>query len=227
MYLIKKRIFAPWPTPWCGIQQPINQTMIEILHQINLVEILSAFIVMFAIIDITGSIPIFISMEDSGKHIKPLFATSVALGLFLVFFFTGEALLNLFGIDIASFAVAGAFVLFLLALEMVMGREFIKNESIGSGASIVPVAFPLIAGPGAITALLSLRAEYATINIMLGLLLNIIIDYIVIRLLKKLQKWLGDEVVFVLRKFFGVILLAISVKLFASNLTIVIQNASL
>lgn len=201
--------------------------MLEILHQISFIEILSAFIVMFAIIDITGSIPIFISMEDSGKHIKPLYATSVALGLFLLFFFTGEALLNLFGIDIASFAVAGAFILFLLALEMVMGREFIKNESTGSGASIVPVAFPLIAGPGAITALLSLRAEYATVNILLALLLNIVIDYIVIRLLKKLQRWLGDEVVFVLRKFFGVILIAISVKLFASNLAIVIHNTGL
>ncbi len=201
--------------------------MLEIINQINFIEIISAFIVMFAIIDITGSIPIFISMEDSGKHIKPLYATSVALGLFLLFFFTGEALLNLFGIDIASFAVAGAFILFLLALEMVMGREFIKNESSGSGASIVPVAFPLIAGPGAITALLSLRAEYATVNILLALLLNIIIDYIVIRLLKKLQRWLGDEVVFVLRKFFGVILIAISVKLFASNLAIVIHNANL
>lgn len=201
--------------------------MVEFFSQINFVEIISVFIVMYAIIDITGSIPIFISMEDSGKHIKPLQATSVALGLFLVFFFTGEAILNLFGIDIHSFAVAGAFVLFLLALEMVMGREFIKNESTGSGASIVPVAFPLIAGPGAITALLSLRAEYATVNILIGLLLNIIIDYIVIRLLKKLQRWLGDEVVYVLRKFFGVILLAIALKLFANNIAIVIKGAGL
>lgn len=199
--------------------------MIDFFSQIDFVQILSVFIVMYAIIDITGSIPIFISMEDSGKHIKPLQATSVALGLFLVFFFTGEALLNLFGIDIHSFAVAGAFVLFLLALEMVMGREFIKNESSGSGASIVPVAFPLIAGPGAITALLSLRAEYATVNILIGLLLNIVIDYIVIRMLKKLQRWLGDEVVYVLRKFFGVILLAIALKLFANNIAIVIKSA--
>ncbi len=201
--------------------------MIEFLSQISFVEIISVFIVMYAIIDITGSIPIFISMEDSGKHIKAFQATSVALGLFLVFFFTGEALLNLFGIDIHSFAVAGAFVLFLLALEMVMGREFIKNESTGSGASIVPVAFPLIAGPGAITALLSLRAEYATVNILIGLLLNIVIDYFVIRLLKKLQRWLGDEVVYVLRKFFGVILLAIALKLFANNIAIVIKSAGL
>ena len=201
--------------------------MLDFFSQINFVEIISVFIVMYAIIDITGSIPIFISMEDSGKHIKPLQVTSVALGLFLVFFFTGEALLNLFGIDIHSFAVAGAFVLFLLALEMVMGREFIKNESSGSGASIVPVAFPLIAGPGAITALLSLRAEYATVNILIGLMLNIIIDYIVIRMLKKLQRWLGDEVVYVLRKFFGVILLAIALKLFANNIAIVIKSAGL
>jgi multiple antibiotic resistance protein len=199
--------------------------MLDFFSHINFVEIISVFIVMYAIIDITGSIPIFISMEESGKHIKPLQATTVALGLFLVFFFTGEAILELFGIDIASFAVAGAFVLFLLALEMVMGREFIKNESTGSGASIVPVAFPLIAGPGAITALLSLRAEYATVNIMFGLLLNLVIDYIVIRMLKKLQKWLGEEVVFVLRKFFGVILLAIALKLFASNILIVVRNA--
>ena len=201
--------------------------MLEFFSQVNFVEIISVFIVMYAIIDITGSIPIFISMEDSGKHIKPLQATSVALGLFLVFFFTGEAILNLFGIDIHSFAVAGAFVLFLLALEMVMGREFIKNESTGSGASIVPVAFPLIAGPGAITALLSLRAEYATVNILIGLLLNIVIDYVVIRMLKKLQRWLGDEVVYVLRKFFGVILLAIALKLFANNIAVVIHNAGL
>ena len=199
--------------------------MIDFFNQIDFVQILSVFIVMYAIIDITGSIPIFISMEDSGKHIKPLQATSVALGLFLVFFFTGEALLNLFGIDIHSFAVAGAFVLFLLALEMVVGREFIKNESSGSGASIVPVAFPLIAGPGAITALLSLRAEYSTVNILIGLLLNIVIDYIVIRMLKKLQRWLGDEVVYVLRKFFGVILLAIALKLFANNIAVVIKSA--
>ncbi len=199
--------------------------MLDFFSHINFVEIISVFIVMYAIIDITGSIPIFISMEESGKHIKPLQATTVALGLFLVFFFTGEAILELFGIDIASFAVAGAFVLFLLALEMVMGREFIKNESTGSGASIVPVAFPLIAGPGAITALLSLRAEYATVNIMFGLLLNLVIDYIVIRMLKKLQRWLGEEVVFVLRKFFGVILLAIALKLFASNILIVVRNA--
>ncbi len=189
------------------------------LHQINIVEIFSAFLVMFAIIDITGSIPIFVSMRDQGKAIKPLQATLVALLLFVAFYFVGDALLHLFSIDSASFAVAGALVLFILALEMVLGREIIKNEATTSGASVVPVAFPLIAGPGAITALISLRAEYATVNILIGLFLNIVLDYFVIRYLDKIANKLGTDVIYVLRKFFGVILLAMSVKLFAGGIT--------
>lgn len=199
----------------------------DFFSQIDLKEIFSAFIVMFAIIDITGSIPIFIGMENQGKHIRPLQATGVALGLFIVFFFAGEALLRLFGIDIASFAVAGAFVLFLLALEMIMGREIIKYEGSSSGASVVPVAFPLIAGPGALTALLSLRAEYATVNILIGLFLNIVIDYLVILFLRPLERRMGEDIVFVLRKFFGVILLAICVKLLVNNIAVVIQQTGL
>ncbi|KWW42403.1 MAG: multiple antibiotic resistance protein [bacterium F083] len=190
----------------------------------NLVEILSAFLVMFAIIDITGSIPIFLSMQEQGKVIKPLQSTAVALGLFVVFFYLGDAVLRLFSIDTPSFAVAGAAVLFILSIEMITGREFIKNEASSSGASIVPVAFPLIAGPGAITALISLRAEYADINIMAGLLLNIAIDYLVIRHLDRLQRWLGADLIYVFRKFFGVVLLAIAVKLFAGNITAVLNN---
>lgn len=189
------------------------------LHQINIVEIFSAFLVMFAIIDITGSIPIFVSMRDQGKAIKPLQATLVALLLFVAFYFVGDALLHLFSIDSASFAVAGALVLFILALEMVLGREIIKNEATTSGASVVPVAFPLIAGPGAITALISLRAEYASVNILIGLFLNIVLDYFVIRYLDKIANKLGTDVIYVLRKFFGVILLAMSVKLFAGGIT--------
>ena len=190
---------------------------------ISIVEIFSTFLVMFAIIDITGSIPVFISMRDQGKAIRPLQATSVALLLFVAFYFLGDALLRLFSIDSASFAVAGALVLFILALEMVLGREIIKNEGCTSGASIVPVAFPLIAGPGAITALISLRAEYATVNILIGLLLNIILDYFVIHYLDKIANKLGSDIIYVLRKFFGVILLAMSVKLFAGNLPMVLS----
>ena len=156
----------------------------------SIIEIFSTFIVMFAIIDITGSIPIFVSMREQGKTIKPLQASLVALALFVGFFFAGDALLRLFSIDKASFAVAGSFVLFLLALEMIMGREFIRNDSASSGASIVPIAFPLIAGPGAITALLSLRAEYAVPNIMIGLLLNLILDYFVLLMVDRIKNWL-------------------------------------
>ena len=185
---------------------------------INFVEIFSAFIVMAAIIDIFGSIPIFMSMKEQNKTIKAGQACLTALGLFLTFFFAGDALLKLFGIDAASFAVAGSFVLFILAVEMILGREIIKNEGGKSGASIVPIAFPLIAGPGALTALLSLRADYDIVNILIGLLLNILLDYIVISQLDRIQKWMGENLIFILRKFFGVILLAMSVKLFAGGI---------
>ena len=151
-------------------------------------------------------------------------ACPTALGLFLLFFFAGDALLKLFGIDKASFAVAGSFVLFVLAVEMILGREIIKNENLGSGASIVPVAFPLIAGPGALTALLSLRAEYAVLNIIIGLLLNLALDYLVIRLLDKVKNLLGANLIFIIRKFFGVILLAIAVNMFVNNIYVIIAN---
>lgn len=196
------------------------------LQQINFVEIISAFVVMFAIIDITGSIPIFLTIKKQNKSIKAGEACLVAMGLFVAFFFAGDALLRLFSVDIASFAVAGSFVIFILALEMILGVEIIKNDSSGSGASIVPVAFPLIAGPGALTTLLSLRAEYAITNIMIGLMLNMVFAYIVLISIDKVEKVLGNNLIFIVRKFFGVILLAIAVKMFASNLAIVINNLS-
>ena len=196
----------------------------QFFGQFDFIEVFSSFIVMFAIIDILGSIPIFLSLKESGKPIKAAQASLTALGLFLLFFFTGDALLKLFGIDKASFAVAGSFVLFVLAVEMILGREIIKNENLGSGASIVPVAFPLIAGPGALTALLSLRAEYAVLNIIVGLLLNLVLDYFVIRLLDKVKNLLGANLIFIIRKFFGVILLAIAVNMFVDNIYVIIAN---
>ena len=194
------------------------------LQLLSLKEILSTFLVMFAIIDITGSIPIFVSMRDKGTKIKPFQATGVALLLFIGFYFLGDALLHLFGIDMPSFAVAGSVVLFILAFEMILGRDIIKNEPTSSGASIVPIAFPLIAGPGAITALISLHAEYQTVNIMIGLAANIVIDYFVLRHLDKITHWLGADIIYVLRKFFGVILLAMAVKLLVGNIMAVFQG---
>ena len=194
------------------------------LTQINFVEICSSFIVMAAVIDIFGSIPIFLNLKENNQSIKAGQACLTALGLFLAFFFAGDALLRLFGIDTASFAVAGAFVLFILAVEMILGREIIKNEANSGGASIVPIAFPLIAGPGALTGLLSLRADYAIINILIGLLINIILDYIVIRKLNMIQKLLGQNMIFIIRKFFGVILLAIAVNMFVNNIMVIIAK---
>lgn len=193
---------------------------------INFVEIVSAFVIMLAIIDVTGSIPIFLNIKKNNQEIKAPQATLVALLIFVVFFFAGDALLRLFGVDTASFAVAGSVVIFILALEMILGVEIIKNDKQGGGASIVPIAFPLVAGPGALTTLLSLRAEFATINILIALILNLIIVYLVLISVEKIEKVLGQNIIFIFRKFFGVILLAIAVKLFASNLAIVIKTLS-
>ncbi len=190
-------------------------------------EIFSVFMVLAAVIDILGSIPIFVSIRQQGKTINPWQACGVAFAIFIVFFYAGDGVLKLFGVDIASFAVAGAFVLFVLALEMILGREIIKDGGNKSGASIVPIAFPLIAGPGATTALLSLKAEYAVANIMIGLILNIVLDFFVLKMLDKINKVLGENIIFIIRKFFGVILLAIALKMFVSNIAIVISNVQL
>ncbi|MBO7201276.1 MAG: MarC family protein [Bacteroidales bacterium] len=192
--------------------------------EINFVEIVSAFVVLFAIIDVTGSIPIFLSLKNQQKSIKPWQACLASLVLFVVFFYSGDALLKLFGVDSASFAVAGALVIFILALEMVLGIEIIKNEGGGNGASIVPIAFPLIAGPGALTALLSLRADHAVINILIALLLNVLFAFIVLASIDKIEKVLGKATIFILRKFFGVILLALAVNMFVDNLATVIAS---
>jgi multiple antibiotic resistance protein len=192
--------------------------------EINFVEIVSAFVVLFAITDVTGSIPIFLSLKNQQKSIKPWQACLASLVLFVVFFYSGDALLNLFGVDSASFAVAGALVIFILAMEMVLGVEIIKNEGGGNGASIVPIAFPLIAGPGALTALLSLRADHAVINIMIALVLNVLFAFIVLASIDKIERVLGKATIFILRKFFGVILLALAVNMFVDNLVTVIAS---
>ena len=192
--------------------------------EINFVEIVSAFVVLFAIIDVTGSIPIFLSLKNQQKSIKAWQACLASLVLFVVFFYSGNALLKLFGVDSASFAVAGALVIFILAMEMVLGVEIIKNEGGGNGASIVPIAFPLIAGPGALTALLSLRADHAVINIMIALVLNVLFAFIVLASIDKIEKVLGKATIFILRKFFGVILLALAVNMFVDNLATVIAS---
>lgn len=190
---------------------------------VDLKEIFGAFLVLFAIIDITGSIPIFLSLKHSGNKFSPWQAALVSLVIFVLFFFLGDAALQLFGVDIQSFAVAGSIVLFIMAFEMILGVEIFRNEPGGGGSTVVPIAFPLIAGPGALTTIISLRAEYADVNILIALALNIVIDFLVLHYIDRLERLLGGSLISILRKFFGVILLAIGVKLLTTNLGTMIQ----
>jgi len=191
---------------------------------ISFVEISSAFIILFAIIDITGSIPLILNFKAKGKEINPIKTSSVALGIMLLFLFSGEMILKLFNVDVESFAVAGSFVLFILALEMILDVEIIKNNGPKGSHSIVPIAFPLVAGPGSFTALLSLRAEFRSENIVIALVINLIIVFFVLYFTGSIEKILGKGGIYILRKFFGIILLAIAVKLFTSNLHSLIGN---
>ncbi len=191
--------------------------------QLNTLEILAAFMVLFAIIDILGSIPIILDVKSKTGALFPGKTTLIAFGIMLLFLFVGEPLLGLFGVDISSFAIAGSIILLLMGLEMVMGIQLFKHEGGGSGA-IVPIAFPLIAGAGSITTLLSLRAEYQTLNILIALSLNMIIVYLVLRLTSFFERILGPNGLHILRKFFGIILLAIAIKLFLSNTGIEINK---
>ena len=184
---------------------------------INAVEIFAAFMVLFAIIDILGSIPIILDLKAKTGKINAEQVSLVALFIMLGFLFIGAPLLGVFGVDVSSFAIAGSFVVFLLGLEMVLGIELFKHGGEEQGGSIVPLAFPLIAGAGSITTLLSLKAEYATINILIAVVLNMLFVYMVLRLTTWFERILGPGGVHILRKFFGIILLAIAVRLFLSN----------
>jgi len=186
---------------------------------INFLDILSVFMVLFAVIDITGSIPIIIDIKQKGGTIQAGKASLVAFLIMLLFLFGGLNLLKLFGVDLSSFAIAGSFILFFLALEMVLGITIFK-DTMGSNASIVPLAFPLIAGAGSMTTLLSLRAQYGMPEIIIALILNMILVYIVLKLSHVFQKFLGPNGIAILRKMFGIILLAIAIKLFMSNIAI-------
>ncbi len=184
---------------------------------INFVEILASFMVLFAIIDILGSIPIILDLKQRTGEINSRQVTLVAFGIMIGFLYIGEPLLRLFGVDISSFAIAGSIVIFLLGIEMVLGIELFKHDAGGDSVSIVPLAFPLIAGAGSITTLLSLRAEYHTINILIALVLNMVFVYLVLRLTDVFERILGPGGLHIVRKFFGIILLAIAIKLFTTN----------
>ncbi len=179
-------------------------------------EILTVGMVLFAVIDIVGTVPIIVDLRRKHGHIESEKASLVAGIIMIVFLFIGEEFLNIIGIDVHSFAVAGSFVLFFLALEMILGIRIYRDEE-ASSASIVPIAFPLIAGAGTMTTLLSLRSQYHAENIVIAIVLNVILVYAVLKSSSKIEKMLGKTGLGVVRKAFGVVLLAIAVKLFAAN----------
>ena len=186
----------------------------------NLQDILSVTLILFSIIDILGNLPVIIGMKEQGKVIQSGKATITAGLLMIAFLFGGESILNLLGVDVASFAIAGAIIIFIMGMEMILGITLFKESENSSSTSIVPIAFPMIAGSGTLTTILSLRAEYSALNIAIGIAVNLILVYIALRSSGWIQKKIGQGGTEVLRKVFGIILLAIAIKLFRTNLGI-------
>ncbi len=185
----------------------------------NIKEIFTAFMILFAVIDIVGNIPIIIDLRKKVGHIQSEKASIIAGVIMIFFLFIGENILSLIGIDVNSFAVAGAFVLFFIALEMILGITLYKDEeSTMLTASVFPLAFPLIAGPGSLTTLLSIKSEFSTPNIIVAIIVNVLVIYLVLKTSGKIEKIIGSNGIQIIRKVFGVVLLAIAVKLFMSNI---------
>lgn len=190
----------------------------------DLKESLSAFMVLFAVIDILGAIPIIIGLREKNQKIEAGKTAIISFIILVAFLFVGEALLSLFNVDISSFAVAGALVILVLAVEMIFGIEVFKNDGPCGSATIVPLVFPLIAGAASFTTLLSLRAEYNIVNIITAVALNMTVVYFVLRYVTVVERIFGKSGVYVLRKFFGIILLAIAVRLFMTNIASLLQS---
>ena len=185
----------------------------------NFKEIFTAFMILFAVIDIVGNIPIIIDLRKKVGHIQSEKASLIAGIIMILFLFIGENILSLIGIDVNSFAIAGAFVLFFIALEMILGITLYKDEDNTTlTASVFPLAFPLIAGPGSLTTLLSIKSEFSTPNIIVAIIVNVFVIYIVLKTSRKIEKFIGKNGIQIIRKIFGVVLLAIAVKLFMSNI---------
>ena len=179
--------------------------------------ILTLTFTLFAVIDIVGSVPLLISLKEKLGGIREFRATAISGGLMILFLFAGESFLNLLGVDVRSFAVAGSIVIFILGLEMILGIEFFKSEGDAKSGTVVPIAFPLIAGSGTLTTIISLRANNDEVPILIAIVLNLLIVYTVLKSLNLIEKLLGKAGLLAVRKFFGVVLLAIAVKIFSSN----------
>ena len=186
-------------------------------------ELLTIVFTLFAVIDIVGSIPLLIAMKEKSGAIKSLKVTLISGGLMILFLFLGKPFLQLLGLDVRSFAVGGSIVIFLLGLEMVLGHEIFKGDKNAQSGAVVPIAFPIIAGSGTLTTIMSLKANYDELYIALGIIINLVIIYVVLKSLNFIEKLLGPGGLLAVRKFFGVILLAIAVKIFSSNVGALIR----
>lgn len=192
--------------------------MYDFFNGFSSIELFKASTVLFAVIDIVGSIPIIIKIKEKAGEIHALYASIVAMCIMIGFLILGESILALFGVNVESFAVAGSLILFAMSLEMILGIHLFRDTSSGKTASIVPLAFPIIAGAGSMTTIISLRAEFEAINIVLAIIINIAIVFVVLKLTKRLEILLGDGGIAILKKVFGIILLAIAIKLFTTNI---------
>ena len=191
--------------------------MMEYFNNTDWTQIFKASMVLFAVIDIVGSIPIIIKLKERSGEIHALRTSVVSLLIMISFLIVGEGILNLFGVNVEAFAVAGSLILFAMSLEMILGVTLFKDEVSGKTASIVPLAFPIIAGAGSMTSIISLRAEYHELNIFIAIFINIVIVFIVLKLTKVIEKVLGEGGLAIVKKVFGIILLAIAIKLFSAN----------
>jgi multiple antibiotic resistance protein len=192
--------------------------MLDFFLKFSLTDFLKASMVLFAVIDVIGSVPLIIKIKDQSGGISELKTSVVSLGIMIGFLILGESILSLFGVSIQSFAVAGSLLLFAMSMEMILGVRLFRDEIHGKTASVVPLAFPIIAGAGTMTSLISLRAEYDGINIFLAIILNVVIIYAVLKSTKKIEQILGVGGIAIMKKVFGIILLAIAIRLFTENL---------
>jgi multiple antibiotic resistance protein len=186
-------------------------------------ELLTIVFTLFAVIDIVGSIPLLIAMKEKSGAIQSLKVTLISGGLMILFLFLGKPFLQLLGLDVKSFAVGGSIVIFLLGLEMVLGHEIFKGDKNAQSGAVVPIAFPIIAGSGTLTTIMSLKANYDELYIALGIIINLVIVYVVLKSLNFIERLLGPAGLLAVRKFFGVILIAIAVKIFSSNVGALIR----
>ena len=190
--------------------------------EFNLKDILTIFMVLFAVIDIIGNIPIIIDLRQKAGQIQSEKASLIAGFILIIFLFIGEQLLSIIGIDVHSFAVAGSLIIFFIALEMILGIKIYKDDKNPLNATVFPLAFPLIAGPGSLTTLLSLKAEFSNTNIIIAIIINMLFIYVIIKGSNKIEKMIGENGIGIIRKIFGVILLAISIKLFTTNIKLLL-----